>query len=182
VLDTAGMKLLRATSSIALVGLAACAATEPPSYPRETRTPALVSAPPVFVAAPPPPPPPKTFSANSDNVPELFDCLGAQVCGTLEQRARRRAAAAFKCPADQIETKERSTHDLSVKGSLMVWNPLGHAEFHVAPKPGKAFYVRGCEQRGLLACVSVNRSVRTADKTYENTDDRICLWADWVDE
>jgi len=48
---------------------------------------------------------------------------------------------------------------------------------HFGGKRGAGFDVSGCGQRGILACLSVSRSVRTATVTYENTDDTACLWA-----
>jgi hypothetical protein len=110
----------------------------------------------------------------------MFDCLGPDACpASMEERARHRAAVAFGCKPEDIQTKARVTRGLAVNSSKMVFTGKGTAQIHVnGPKPGEAFYVSGCGQKGLLACVWANRSVHTSEATYENTEDRLCLWAD----
>jgi hypothetical protein len=177
-------------SIMSVVSLVGCSSGDlpPPAEPRETWAPSPPA--PAAIAHPAAPasegrakPTARGRNADSSNAAELFDCLGPSVCPDLEARAKRRAAAAFGCALEDIQTKERPTRGLAVNLPTMLINAQGKVELHVqAPRPGNAFYVRGCGQEGLLACVWANRSVRTADVSYENTEDRVCLWADWVDE
>ena len=115
-----------------------------------------------------------------DNSDELFDCLTPGGCSrAFEQRARTRAASAFKCAADAITTHERATHGLSVVGGTMMFTPRGRAELHVQPgvKGDAAFDVEGCGKKGILACVPAHRVVVTSAGTYDNADDHVCVWA-----
>jgi hypothetical protein len=97
----------------------------------------------------------------------------------MVERARRRAAIAFKCSADQISTTARPAQGLSYQPTMMQFTSQGNVQIAVkSSKPADAFDVSGCGQKGILVCVWANRSVRTPDTTYENTADRLCLWAD----
>jgi hypothetical protein len=58
--------------------------------------------------------------------------------------------------------------------------PLHPASIILRPGTASFFQVAGCNQWGLIACATANRSVRTATMTYENTEDRVCLWGDTV--
>jgi hypothetical protein len=111
---------------------------------------------------------------------ELFDCLTPDACpASLEERARRRAATNWTCSMETIAATQRPTSGLSVVGSQMLLSAQGRAELHVQPgvKGGVAFSLVGCGRSGVLACVPAHRTVVTASATYDNTDDRVCLWA-----
>jgi hypothetical protein len=195
VLDTKPMRPHTCTILSSLAGtslLIGCASAElPPAPPPETWHPSAPQAE-TTTASPPSPsptplarkPPATRWNADSDNTAELYDCIAPSACpASLEDRAKRRAAQAFGCSVDAIEAKARRTKGLAINPPKMIFNQKGTMQLHVnAPRPGDAFYVSGCGQKALLACVWANRSVHTPEVTYENTEDRVCLWADWADE
>jgi len=135
-------------------------------------------------SAPAPPPVARTiqphpWGSQSDNTAELYSCLGPDACpGTLEDRARSRAAAAFACAPEEVTMAARPTRGLGVHAPQMVFGKEGQVQVQVQTRAGEAFTVAGCGQQGILACVWANRSVHTSTTTYENTEDRLCLWAD----
>jgi hypothetical protein len=126
-----------------------------------------------------PGPPPNAPWESRDDADELFDCLGPDTCpANLEDRARHRAAASFGCQDEQIVTKARPASGLVVHGSTMIFGGGQMVEVHAqAAEGGDAFEVSGCGWFGVLDCVHANRTVRNSRQTYENTADRVCLWA-----
>jgi hypothetical protein len=115
-----------------------------------------------------------------DSSEELFDCLTPGQCPTSwEERAKRRAAARWSCPAESILATPRPTKGLQAPGSQMVFNAGGRAEYHAAEgvKGDAAFDLSGCEHRGIIACIPAHRLVSTPHQSYDNVDDHLCLWA-----
>jgi hypothetical protein len=121
----------------------------------------------------------KRWTSDSDNTAELYDCLGPSACpASLAERAKRRAAASFGCTPEEITATERHHLAVGVKAPSMLFSARGTVQLHLDfAKKGDAFDVSGCGQKGLLACVWANRSVQTSSASYQNTDDRVCLWA-----
>ena len=138
---------------------------------------------------------------------EITECLGPRACPPSDrERVRQKAAAAFGCPGGQVDvarrddTRREKTRDryrpdtrfLAVSlpeydKQLSFWRSFpaigfgpGDASVIVRDETAMFYQVAGCDQWGLVACAVANRSVRTATTTYENTEDRVCLWGDTV--
>src|ERR1700679_1046291 len=78
-----------------------------------------------------------TWGSQSDNTPELYSCLGAEACpGTLEDRARSRAAAAFACPPEEITMAARPTRGLGVHAPQMLFGKEGQVQVQVQTRAG----------------------------------------------
>jgi hypothetical protein len=138
---------------------------------------------------------------------ELTDCLSPRVCPLSDlDRVREKAASAFGCPVDHVDAARRRDarrektrdamrpdgrfmavslpeHDkqLSFYTTLsMMGLAQGDASVILRAETASFFQVAGCDRWGLVACATANRSVRSATTTYENTEDRVCLWGDTV--
>jgi hypothetical protein len=136
---------------------------------------------------------------------ELSECVSPARCPTEEaERARQKAASAFRCSVDRVlvarrddarREKVRSLYrpDSLYFGVSLPEYPLQFSfmKSHVAAGFGKGdasailrvetavFYqAAGCGRWGLMTCAMANRSVRTPTTTYENTEDHVCFWGD----
>jgi hypothetical protein len=126
---------------------------------------------------------------------ELTACTKTDRCpATDEGNALRKATASFACATDIAAEVPLAPNDgtnfgeqISLAGTKYRFAvpdsesiEAAWGSVHVAVKPGdaKAFLVAGCHRWGVVACVTGNRSLRTVDTTYENTSDRLCVWAE----
>jgi hypothetical protein len=136
---------------------------------------------------------------------EATACMGPERCPDSDvERVRQKAAAAFDCPVDDVEVERRQ--DVRREAAQAAYRPeafymtvaipdygqqlsftrsltlaglaMGDASVILRTETASFLQVAGCGRWGLLTCARANRTVHTPTMTYENTEDRVCLWGD----
>ncbi len=129
-------------------------------------------------------------------VEDLKDCTQPGSCPkTDEGKARRKAERAFACASQDVDAALRKDAVVDNRAqyeerfslpesdhTFGIWTggtiPSGDGEVSLFARRATAsvFQVVGCNRWGIVVCVTGNRTIRTPDTTYENTEDRVCVW------
>jgi hypothetical protein len=117
------------------------------------------------------------YEPPSGDFDELIACVKPKSCPAGDEaRVRQKAGKSFACPTDQVDAWQMSLELDGFGGSRQMFTGEGTASIIVQPKGAKAFEVHGCGHRGVVVCVQAHRTVHTGDASYQNTNDRLCLW------